>query len=58
MIPLFDRSYLWFPTDTMGKGLANQIRPAASEQEWARVDSLYQDVSNELELSRSPMTEQ
>jgi hypothetical protein len=49
--PLFARSYVWFPTGKMGGGLADQTRPVASEEEWGRVDSLYRDVSTDLEFS-------
>jgi hypothetical protein len=49
--PLFARSYLWFPTGKMGNGLVDQMRPAASEEEWECVDSLYRDVSTELEFA-------
>jgi hypothetical protein len=50
-LPSFERSYLWFPAGRMGDGLADQERPAASEEEWGRVDSLYREVSAELRFA-------
>jgi hypothetical protein len=35
----------------MGDGLADHERPAASEEEWGRVDSLYRNVSAELQFA-------
>ena len=49
--PVFAHSYMWFPTGKMGAGLATQTRPAASEEEWGRVDSLYRDVSTQLQFA-------
>ena len=51
LVPMFARSYVWFPADKMGGGLADQERPAASEEEWGRVDSLYRNVSVELQFA-------
>jgi hypothetical protein len=51
LLPLLKHSYVWFPADKMGDGLADQERPVASEEEWCRVDSLYRDVSTELQFA-------
>src|SRR5215470_12197806 len=48
MHPQLKQSYQWFPAGMMGGGICGGTRPPWPEEEWARVDSLYRDVSTEL----------
>ena len=51
ILPELARSYLWSPSGKMGPGLDGHERPGGSEEEWARVDALYREVSARLQFA-------